>query len=96
MYSTSWPNAQFKNYSTLNSVILPSNPKSQAKDPKKVTLADILEDKVFAQNRNQYHKLRRQIKKARKIEVGPNSTVTFQNYDLIWMQVPTVDLANEN
>ena len=37
--------------------------------------------------RDVYYPMRRAIKKIRQIEIGPFASITFENYDLVWVQI---------
>jgi len=41
----------------------------------------------YAKQRNEFQALRRQIKAVNRIEIGPYASITFETYDLMWIQV---------
>lgn len=63
-------------------------PSKRAKNPTEVTRDDIVDLQTYSkQRRTVYYPIRRDIKKVRLLHIGPFSTVTFENYDLMWMQI---------
>jgi len=71
-------------YSTVVSEL----PSLKARDTKKVLREDIMPvDEYSKIRRTKYYPLRQQLKKLRLVNIGPFGTFTFENYDLIWMQI---------
>ena len=80
----------FSPFSTVNAsnVVKPfPNPSSKTTNLKKIEPSSILSLKDYEAVRLNVQAMRREIKKNRRMDIGPNATVVFQNYDLIWTQI---------
>lgn len=62
-------------------------PSSKARNIREITKKDIFPSKLYDMIRNDAQELRRKVKKNRRMDVGPNATFLFQNYDLVWFQI---------
>ena len=66
----------------------PAAPKGMTmKTPKLVTASDILDMESFGKIRKQKRAEISNIKKDRRVEVGPDATFMFENYDTMWWQI---------
>src|SRR5438270_179932 len=65
---------------------VPMNP-SSAKSRHRVTRADILPLDEYARVRRQRRSEISEIKKRRRVEIGPFATFYFENFDTMWQQV---------
>ncbi len=54
---------------------------------REITRADIIDVDDYAKSRGEYKKRVSEIKKNRRVEVGPFATFYFENYDTMWHQV---------
>ena len=54
---------------------------------KQLTRADILPLADYAQIRNERRRQINELKKRRRVEVGPFATFYFENFDTMWLQV---------
>jgi Protein of unknown function (DUF3501) len=54
---------------------------------RKITEADILSDKDYAEQRKTLRSEAIALKKHRRVEVGPYATFYFENYQTMWLQV---------
>ncbi len=54
---------------------------------RKITPADILSDSDYAQRRKDLRREAIDLKKHRRVEVGPFATFYFENYQTMWLQV---------
>lgn len=52
-----------------------------------ITRADILEPAAYAKDRRDYKKRVTELKRDRRVEVGPFVTFYFENYDTMWHQI---------
>ncbi|HXR87752.1 MAG TPA: DUF3501 family protein [Stellaceae bacterium] len=52
-----------------------------------ITRADILDPAAYARDRRDYKKRVTELKRDRRIEVGPFVTFYFENYDTMWHQI---------
>ena len=52
-----------------------------------ITRADILDPAVYAKDRREYKKRVTELKRDRRVEVGPFVTFYFENYDTMWHQI---------
>ena len=52
-----------------------------------ITRADIIDPAVYARDRRDYKKRVTELKRDRRIEVGPFITFYFENYDTMWHQI---------
>jgi len=52
-----------------------------------ITRADILDPVVYAKDRREYKKRVTELKRDRRVEVGPFVTFYFENYDTMWHQI---------
>ena len=57
------------------------------KAKRKITRADILDPAAYARDRRDYKKRVTELKRDRRIEVGPFVTFYFENYDTMWHQI---------
>ena len=55
--------------------------------PRAITRADILDPAAYARDRRDYKKRVTELKRDRRIEVGPFVTFYFENYDTMWHQI---------
>mgnify|MGYP001187357102 FL=1 len=66
----------------------PAAPKGMTmKTPKLVTASDILDMESFGKIRKQKRAEISNIKKNRRVAVGPDATFMFENYDTMWWQI---------
>ena len=66
----------------------PAAPKGMTmKTPKLVTASDILDMESFGKIRKQKRAEISNIKKDRRVAVGPDATFMFENYDTMWWQI---------
>ena len=66
----------------------PARPKGiTMKTPKIVTAADILDMESFGEIRKQKRTEISNIKRDRRVAVGPDATFMFENYDTMWWQI---------
>ena len=66
----------------------PAAPKGMTmKTPKLVTASDILDMESFGKIRKQKRAEISNIKKNRRVTVGPDATFMFENYDTMWWQI---------
>eukprot|EP00696_Hemimastix_kukwesjijk_P003338 gnl/Hemi2/14099_TR4780_c0_g1_i1.p1 gnl/Hemi2/14099_TR4780_c0_g1~~gnl/Hemi2/14099_TR4780_c0_g1_i1.p1 ORF type:complete len:260 (-),score=45.21 gnl/Hemi2/14099_TR4780_c0_g1_i1:81-812(-) len=65
----------------------PPLPSLLAKNPHLLTAEDIMPTQEYLKLRKDYRKQRVEMRKARRIQVGPHASVLFENYDMVWMQV---------
>ena len=56
-------------------------------DRRAITRADIIDIDDYARNRREHKKRVADIKRPRRVEVGPFATFYFENYDTMWHQV---------
>jgi hypothetical protein len=54
---------------------------------REITRADIIDGGDYARNRREHKKRISEIKKNRRVEVGPFATFYFENFDTMWHQV---------
>jgi hypothetical protein len=73
--------------SSSSSDIAQALPSSKALDAKVVTASDIMALVAYSEARPSLQRLRLALKKKRRVDIGPNASVTFQNYDLVWLQI---------
>src|SRR6201999_380401 len=57
------------------------------KGKREITRADILDPAAYAKDRRDYKKRVAELKRDRRIEVGPFVTFYFESYDTMWHQV---------
>ena len=57
------------------------------KAKREITRADILDPAAYARDRRDYKKRVTELKRDRRIEVGPFVTFYFENYDTMWHQI---------
>src|SRR5262245_23078603 len=63
-------------------------PMTVTTSPKRaITRADILDVEHYAKDRRELKKKITEIKRHRRVEVGPHATFYFENYDTMWHQV---------
>ena len=66
----------------------PARPKGiTMKTPKIVTASDILDMESFGKIRKQKRTEISNIKRDRRVAVGPDATFMFENYDTMWWQI---------
>ena len=66
----------------------PARPKGiTMKTPKIVTAADILDMESFGEIRKQKRTEISNIKRDRRVAIGPDATFMFENYDTMWWQI---------
>jgi len=54
---------------------------------REITRADILDPAAYARDRRDYKKRVTELKRDRRVEVGPFVTFYFENYDTMWHQI---------
>jgi hypothetical protein len=54
---------------------------------REITRADILDSAAYAKDRREYKKRVTDLKRDRRVEVGPFVTFYFENYDTMWHQI---------
>src|SRR5690348_3628478 len=54
---------------------------------REITRADILDHAAYAKDRREYKKRVTDLKRDRRVEVGPFVTFYFENYDTMWHQI---------
>jgi hypothetical protein len=54
---------------------------------RKITRADIIEPEAYAKDRREFKKHITEIKRNRRVSVGPFATFYFENYDTMWHQI---------
>lgn len=58
-----------------------------AANKRSITRADILDPAAYARDRRDYKKRVTEVKRDRRVEVGPFVTFYFENYDTMWHQI---------
>jgi hypothetical protein len=67
--------------------LLAMRPSLKAKDKRVIETSSLFDFETYARSRRSvYYPLKRLIKQHRMIMVGPHATLTFENYDLMWLQ----------
>lgn len=67
--------------------LLSFRPSAKAKSVRAIEASSLLPLEEYSKSRRSvYYPLRRLLKKDRVLMVGPYATITFENYDLMWMQ----------
>eukprot|EP01114_Cavostelium_apophysatum_P022651 TRINITY_DN8263_c0_g1_i1.p1 TRINITY_DN8263_c0_g1~~TRINITY_DN8263_c0_g1_i1.p1 ORF type:complete len:280 (+),score=52.71 TRINITY_DN8263_c0_g1_i1:86-925(+) len=70
---------------TAGPVVIPPLPSLSAKNKMDVTRDDIMHD--YEQKRLGYLAMRREVKEKRRLDIGPYGSITFMNYDILWLQI---------
>jgi len=65
-------------------------PSKSLKKPTEIKKNHVLPMTDYVKQRNEFLALRRQIKAINRIEIGPHASVTFETYDLMWIQVQEI------
>jgi hypothetical protein len=52
-----------------------------------ITAADILPLPIWGEQRKQHRKALSEVKKSRRVNIGPHATLYFENWDTMWYQV---------
>jgi hypothetical protein len=62
-------------------------PSLQVSDKRVIRASSIIDSQKYLESRRSvYYPLKRLLKKHRMLMIGPHATVTFENYDLMWLQ----------
>lgn len=68
--------------------LLSYRPSAKTRDVRSIEASTLLPAEEYAKARRElYYPLKRLLKKDRVLMLGPYATVTFENYDLMWLQV---------
>eukprot|EP00743_Colponemidia_sp_Colp-15_P007280 GILK01007862.1.p1 GENE.GILK01007862.1~~GILK01007862.1.p1 ORF type:complete len:260 (+),score=32.86 GILK01007862.1:56-835(+) len=62
-------------------------PSGRASTTKEVVPQDVLPLNEYINKRTQLRAFRSTIKQVRRLEIGPIASITFENYDLLWIQI---------
>lgn len=68
--------------------LLELRPSSKARDIRTIEASTLLSSEEYAKSRRDlYYPLKRLLKQHRVLMLGPHATITFESYDLMWLQV---------